>query len=293
MKPLTHGLWLLCLLALAPCAQAGTKYYFYTNAQGTPLAKADGAGTIVERYDYTPYGVPLQGAGPDGPGYTSHVNDPETGLVYMQQRYYDPRLGVFLSVDPVTAYDNPIGQFHRYRYANSSPIRFTDPDGKESSELTLRGIEAIRSSQSDMSQEDARKGLLMASIIYSGGTASIGFRGLAFGIRALGTFLQTPSSAQRVNRLLKNVPEWKQTKGPSRIGERSGGSAQARSDFKQLKLDGVKDIKNKNGDVIGSTGKTSDGRQVTVREVSTDGRPTLEIRRQSGRGEEIRYNEPN
>ncbi len=34
-------------------------------------------------------------------GFTGHVNDSETDLVYMQQRYYDPIAGRFLSVDPV------------------------------------------------------------------------------------------------------------------------------------------------------------------------------------------------
>lgn len=41
----------------------------------------------------------------------------------------DAQLGVFLSVDPVTAYDQPMGQFNRYRDANGSPYRFTDPNG--------------------------------------------------------------------------------------------------------------------------------------------------------------------
>ncbi len=49
----------------------------------------------------------------------------------MRQRYYDPGIGMFLSVDPVTAYSNPVGQFHRYRYANNNPYKFTDPDGRE------------------------------------------------------------------------------------------------------------------------------------------------------------------
>lgn len=50
----------------------------------------------------------------------------------MQQRYLDPQLGVFLSVDPVMAYEQPVGQFNRYRYANGNPYKFTDPDGRQS-----------------------------------------------------------------------------------------------------------------------------------------------------------------
>ena len=49
---------------------------------------------------------------------------------YMQQRYMDPQLGVFLSVDPVTAYEQPVGQFNRYRYANGNPYTYVDPDGE-------------------------------------------------------------------------------------------------------------------------------------------------------------------
>ena len=48
------------------------------------------------------------------------------------QRYYDPAIGRFLSVDPVTAYSNPVGAFNRYWYANNNPYKFTDPDGRES-----------------------------------------------------------------------------------------------------------------------------------------------------------------
>ena len=56
----------------------------------------------------------------------------------MQQRYYDPMIPRFLSVDPVTAYDDPVGQFHRYRYANSSPQQFVDVDGRQANDpITL------------------------------------------------------------------------------------------------------------------------------------------------------------
>ena len=52
----------------------------------------------------------------------------------MQQRYMDPELGVFLSVDPVTAYEQPVGQFNQYRYAKGNPYRFIDPDGRQAAE---------------------------------------------------------------------------------------------------------------------------------------------------------------
>lgn len=51
-------------------------------------------------------------------------------LALMQQRYYDPMLGRFLSVDPVTADGNTGGNFNRYKYANNNPYKFIDPDGR-------------------------------------------------------------------------------------------------------------------------------------------------------------------
>ncbi len=48
----------------------------------------------------------------------------------MQQRYYDPIAGRFLSVDPVTADRNTGGNFNRYWYANNNPYTNTDPDGR-------------------------------------------------------------------------------------------------------------------------------------------------------------------
>lgn len=86
---------------------------------------------MTERTQYEPYGQSI-GKAVDGVGYTGHVSDAASGLVYMQQRYYDPQIGRFLSVDPVTAYSSPVGAFNRYRYADNNPYRFSDPDGRYS-----------------------------------------------------------------------------------------------------------------------------------------------------------------
>jgi RHS repeat-associated protein len=65
-------------------------------------------------------------------GFTGHVNDPQTDLVYMQQRYYDPIAGRFLSVDPVVTDARSGNSFNRYTYAHNSPYRYIDPDGRDS-----------------------------------------------------------------------------------------------------------------------------------------------------------------
>jgi RHS repeat-associated protein len=124
---------LLIGFGLSPVAIAQTTVtYIHTDALGSVVAESDANGNVIKRYDYEPYGAVVGGQATDGPGYTGHVSDSATGLNYMQQRYMDPQLGVFLSVDPVAAYSNPIGQFNRYRYANSNPYKFTDPDGRQS-----------------------------------------------------------------------------------------------------------------------------------------------------------------
>jgi len=46
------------------------------------------------------------------------------------QRYYDPQIGRFLSVDPVSSNPSTGGNFNRYWYANNNPYTFVDPDGR-------------------------------------------------------------------------------------------------------------------------------------------------------------------
>ena len=110
--------------------QSNTTQFKHTDALGSPVAVTNQAGTVIERNDYEPYGAVIGKPNYQGIGYTGHVQDGATGLTYMQQRYYDPQVGLFLSVDPVTAYSNPVGMFNRYRYAANNPYRFTDPDGR-------------------------------------------------------------------------------------------------------------------------------------------------------------------
>ncbi|WP_368564803.1 RHS repeat domain-containing protein [Pseudoxanthomonas sp. UTMC 1351] len=138
--------WLLGLLLVSggPLAQAQTTVeYIHTDALGSPVAVTNQAGQVIERLDYEPYGAIIGQPNYGGIGFTGHVQDAATGLTYMQQRYYDPQCGCFLSVDPVTAYDKgDMRFFNRYAYAFNNPYKFTDPDGRQSRDFDSISREA-------------------------------------------------------------------------------------------------------------------------------------------------------
>ncbi len=108
--------------------------YYHTDALGSPVVQTDAAGQEIadSRRRYEPYGKTLSALAPadQGPGYTGHVTDVLTGFSYMQQRYYDPLAGRFLSTDPVMVNTTDGSNFNRYSYANNNPYKYVDPDGR-------------------------------------------------------------------------------------------------------------------------------------------------------------------
>ncbi len=62
--------------------------------------------------------------------YRGYYYDTESRLYYLITRYYDPRLGVFLTRDS-TEYLEPdqIGGVDLYAYCNNNPVMYSDPTG--------------------------------------------------------------------------------------------------------------------------------------------------------------------
>lgn len=104
--------------------------YLHADQLGSPAARSLANGSTQSRAVYEPYGELVEND-QDGVGFAGHVRDTGTKLNYMQQRYYDPQVGRFLSVDPVSSRQNPSGAFNRYWYANNNPYTNIDPDGRE------------------------------------------------------------------------------------------------------------------------------------------------------------------
>lgn len=67
--------------------------------------------------------------------YTGHYSDVDTGLYYAGARYYDSRLGRFISPDnyfleaPEECVRSPI-ECNLYSYARNNPLKYMDPTGK-------------------------------------------------------------------------------------------------------------------------------------------------------------------
>jgi len=121
------------LVAIRETPTAGgtpTLKYQHTDALGSPVVVTGQNRAVLERSEYEPFGKVLNRPVHDGPGYTGHVEDAATGLLYAQQRYLDRDLGRFLSVDPVSA-TSIGGNFNRYWYADNNPYTFVDPDGRQ------------------------------------------------------------------------------------------------------------------------------------------------------------------
>jgi RHS repeat-associated protein len=121
---------LLATAMLGTASAQETVEYIHTDALGSPVAISDASGHTIKRTVYEPYGAVMGGEVDGEPGYTGHVSDSATGLIYMQQRYYDPSVGRFLSSDPVLAVGGGSELFNRYRYAMNNPYRYLDPDGR-------------------------------------------------------------------------------------------------------------------------------------------------------------------
>lgn len=119
---------LLTLLAL-PAGAVERVIHYHNDALGSPIAATDQDGHVVWRKSYAPYGQPIDQAAPNEPGYTGKFEEPDLGIQNFGARWYDPRIGRFLAIDPAGFDPQNPQSFNRYAYANNNPYKYVDPDG--------------------------------------------------------------------------------------------------------------------------------------------------------------------
>lgn len=249
--------WLVSAAVMAASAVGGaqtheTVRYVHTDALGSPVAISDSAGTVVERFDYEPYGAAIGQGRAEQPSYTGHVADSATGLLYMQQRYYDPELGVFISTDPIGVDGSAAGNFCRYCYAANSPYAFTDPDGRLADTLVDIGLLAYDAYK--IAREGATPENMAALAADAAATAVPFVTGAGVVVRAGN---QATTASRRAETLAKNVADSKvaERKSIAKHGDNVAGTqvtfitsdgSRARADV-VLKDGGIIEVKAGNG----------------------------------------------
>ena len=117
------------------------RYYYEKNLQGDIIGLLDENGASVVQYAYDEWGKLLSVTGTstftENIGnlnplrYRGYYYDTETGLYYLQSRYYDPAQMRFISQDDPTcsnAQGQPLGS-NLYAYCLNNPVNHSDPTG--------------------------------------------------------------------------------------------------------------------------------------------------------------------
>jgi RHS repeat-associated protein len=119
---------------------AWENYFVLHGGQDTAAKLVSDAGTLVEQYEYDPYGKASVYVGSSTtPTEVSSVGlpflwkgirlDGETGLLYMRYRYYSAQSGRFLSQDPIGVWGDAVNWGNGYGYVGNNPLNRRDPYG--------------------------------------------------------------------------------------------------------------------------------------------------------------------
>ena len=118
------------------------EYEFIKNIFGDVVAIFQGS-QLVARYEYSAWGVQWV-LNPDGTDntdedfigninpirYRGYYYDVESGMYYLQTRYYDPQIGQFISPDSPEYLDpENLTGLNLYAYCNYNPVMYFDPQG--------------------------------------------------------------------------------------------------------------------------------------------------------------------
>lgn len=104
-------------------------FHVATDQVGSPRVIVDASGVAVRELLYDSFGRVLSDSNPGfalALGFAGGIADPDTGMVRMGLRDYDPAAGRWLARDPLLF---AAGQFNLYAYAKNNPIEFRDPTG--------------------------------------------------------------------------------------------------------------------------------------------------------------------
>jgi RHS repeat-associated protein len=107
-----------------------TNYHF--DLRGSTVALTDKTAQVIERFQYSPYGLLLSGDASKTQflfnGMYGVMTD-DNGLYYMRARFYSPNIRRFINQDILLGNIVDGQSLNRFAYVTSNPISFVDPFG--------------------------------------------------------------------------------------------------------------------------------------------------------------------
>ena len=113
----------------------GKTYYYRKNLQGDIINITDSTGAKVVTYTYNAWGKIMSMTGNmelavNNPfRYRGYYYDVESGLYYLNSRYYDPQTGRFINADSLLGTDGFASYYNLFTYCGNNPVILIDKDG--------------------------------------------------------------------------------------------------------------------------------------------------------------------
>ena len=129
----------------------GTMYFYIKNLQGDICKIVDASGSVIANYTYDAWGKLLSVKDANGNSisnltdvallnplrYRGYVYDDESGLYYLQSRYYDPTIGRFLNADCV--FEKFVLNSNAFTFCRNNSVNRIDKKGTASTKLRYPG----------------------------------------------------------------------------------------------------------------------------------------------------------
>ena len=121
-------------------ANATEEYLFVKNIQGDILYVYSSTGNKLVSYVYDAWGNIISTTYSNGGGtsaarfnpftYRGYYRDSETGMYYLNSRYYNPKMGRFISADAYVSTGQGLLGYNMYAYCGNNPVNRIDSEGE-------------------------------------------------------------------------------------------------------------------------------------------------------------------
>ena len=298
------------------------QFFYHPDHLGSSSFITNLEGEVVQHIEYVPFGevfIEERNNVWNTPYlFNAKEFDEETGMYYYGARYYEPRLSLWMSTDPL---QEQYASITSYCYVGNSPLTYIDPEGKSPIKAIITAGKYVRKAYKIFKKTGKLtvKSLKQAGLdeiadmagdlltIFDGDASALDKIGAGVdlvvgtdfnnkGDKAAKKFLDIADDATSANKLSKKFDDItkgasfeRKTKGNTNLYRKKGGMKSAEKDFNDMNLSDVTEFNTKYG--TAKRGRNENGETVILRPGSSDGAPTIERQVNGRKKTEIRYDD--